>query len=450
MILSGAAARRSVIGVVVVMQVAVSALLSSGPAAAQGPPQVLWQSEDRLWWNTPWLDWVVVDGTTGICSIDGGDPFECRSPFELNRRLQVANEGLHEAMVTPVDDGVDPAVRGEPVTVQVGVDRTPPKLTLTRSDLRNRVRVGDPMAVRASHEDAVSGVVGLSCTILPGDVYAEGDIDCSESLDDGVVELGHLPEGGYELRAIATDRAGNTSLHEQSSWIVDGSAPNAAMHRGHPQLVLRSATPLLHFSGNEYGPDAVSSSTFTMRSRIGTRRSGPDRVRWQLPETWAASGTGEIPRFGRRIRAMVPGTTYCVETEAADEVGNRQPWSFRRCLVRAQDDTALSTSRGWQATSPQGAHRQTASTSSSRDRRAWVRGEKVYAVHLRALRCSRCGSLVVRAGGREVGRWNLRAPSRRWAVRSFRLGGAFTGRVTVATTSGRKVVLDAFGLRAMR
>jgi hypothetical protein len=441
-----AALKRSVVAVAVGLLAIVPVFVPVVSATAEEPPRIEMTSEDRLWWSNVGLDWDVVNASGARCSIDAQSPFECR-PFDANQKLSVAHEGVHQLTITPVDGG-EPV--GEPLTVDVGVDRTAPTVSLWRSDTRSRVRVGDPMTVDASYEDAMSGIDEVTCTLVPLDIYADGPVSCTEAVTSGVLNLSNPEEDGYELFAWAVDRAGNETTSERMRWLVDGNAPDAALDRAFRRLMLRPKTPALYFEGWEYGPNATTDSAFTMRSRLGVRRPGTDPVRWRYPASWEASGVGQIPRFSRRVAKMVPGTTYCVETEAVDEVGNRQPWKHRRCFVRALDDKALATSRGWRTASPRGAYKSTAITTRVKGARAFVRREGVYALDLRALRCPRCGAVVVKAGNREIGRWNLRSHPRGWAQKRFGIGKRFSGRITVRSLNSRKVVLDAFGLKAVR
>ena len=102
-----------------------------------------------------------------------------------------------------------------------GGDTTPPTVSITAP--ASGVWTGNSIQISASASDNV----GLATIKLWGNGGVFGTLTCSGTTCSGTVTwiTGPLPPGAYEVKAVATDSAGNTATSAPITIYKDGTSP---------------------------------------------------------------------------------------------------------------------------------------------------------------------------------------------------------------------------------
>ncbi|MEX1140822.1 MAG: hypothetical protein WD993_03405 [Thermoleophilaceae bacterium] len=197
-----------------------------------------------------------------------------------NGQLQIASDGHHTLTYRAFDVAGNASTEG---SAKLKIDRTPPAGSF------HAPSPTDPQLVTATVLDATSGVAGGrieyrrdgagAFTALPTE-HAVGELRAR--LDDSA-----LPAGSYELRAVATDVAGNEAA-------IGRSETGAAMTLALP---LRSSARLEAVA-------RVKRKRCTAKRRRGARRSGARRRVCRTRTRTVAAGEPVALAHGQRLRSV--------------------------------------------------------------------------------------------------------------------------------------------------
>ncbi len=177
-------------------------------------------SRDRA----PSFSYVLADGDTAACRITRGstvlqDWKGCPNPAVLD--LSTAVDGAYTLAVrfTDLAGSTGPAS----TAVQV-LDTTPP-LAPRATDVPASPNPSRRPLFGFSVEDGAT----LGCRVRDAAGVLVVDTDC---LNPWSADLTGLPDGTYRYAVRATDRAGNTSEPTSGTYVLDATAPEAAVLKG--------------------------------------------------------------------------------------------------------------------------------------------------------------------------------------------------------------------------
>jgi hypothetical protein len=143
-----------------------------------------------------------------------------------------------------------------------------------------------------------------------------------------------------------------------------------------------------------------------------------------------------------------PGNTYCFSTTSTDNSSNTSGPSPEACTAAPVDDATMATSGQWTRQSGSGFYQNTYSRSSSHGSQLILPGVQAETVTLSALKCRRCGSVVVLWNASQIASVNLhakRAKHKTFDIVSF--GVVQSGTLTVEVSSiGKAVKIDSVGI----
>ena len=127
-------------------------------------------------------------------------------------------------------DSASPPASATTAAISVLVDNTAPTGSLTPPSY-----IGSASAVTGIADDAGSGVASWQLQITPAGHSEWADACAAQSTPSSgddytcTVNTSGLSEGGYELRAVITDRAGNTHTTSAGETTLDTTAPSGSL-----------------------------------------------------------------------------------------------------------------------------------------------------------------------------------------------------------------------------
>lgn len=253
---------------------------------------------------------------------------------------------------------------------------------------------------------------------------------------------------------------------------VDGG-PALDCSAGIPTAGLSSAVHRVTVTATGLWDTASVAGTFRVDGVAPTAAKvvGPSRVRTERVQVRSAAtdddrvesydGRERLSYFGSRPSArhaialnglpgqtellVEPGQSRCLSVRARDAAGNVGPWGPERCVTRMADEHNLEHGKAWRLRKVAGAAEGTAlRTSRPGARLVATRSVDARRIVLVAQQCRRCGTLEVRVGSRLIGRVDLRGPSKLWREVTLRTRSAPEGRLTLTSTTHRRVALDGY------
>ena len=252
-------------------------------------------------------------------------------------------------------------------------------------------------------------------------------------------EVSALPAGTWKIAnqyLLGINRTyANTSLLIDETAVDDAvwtMGPVSAAPDTTPPVVTLGAAPWLVRGGRVSfawsGIDAESGvASYEVRMmHIGTG-----------PGSDAFGGTTTLPASATHTSTgIVPGERVCIEIRAVDQAGNGSAWTRPVCSTRLTDDRSATAGRGWKRLRQGSAYRKTV-TVATRKKAVLTLGLAARGTRLAVVR-SGPGPLVVAVNGHKVG--VLKGNG----TRSLVLPRA--GKVTLTTSTAKKVVVDAYAL----
>lgn len=143
-----------------------------------------------------------------------------------------------------------------------------------------------------------------------------------------------------------------------------------------------------------------------------------------------------------------PSNTYCFSVTATDNANNTSGSSPETCTAAPVDDTTMGASGQWIRKTGAGFYQSTFSRASSQGSLLTLPGVQADTVTLSALKCRRCGSVLILWNGSQIGSVNLH--SRRTKHRTFDIvsfGVVQSGTLSVEVASiDRAVKIDSVGI----
>jgi hypothetical protein len=239
---------------------------------------------------------VASDATTGVASVtfsvDGGAPVGATGSGTYGATIDLGAlpEGEH-VVAARVVDGVGNVAAPQ---VRLIVDLTAPAVAVDGPAAGSLVR--GVVAVSARAEDATSGVRSL-------ELRASGALValCEGASCAGTVDTTRLPDGPFEVAAIAVDRAGNVSQATRLPLVADNKAPARFIVGPAPGAVVAGSLQL--------ALDVVDAAFASVECHVGDLALGPS----------------SDPRFTRSIDLAPfldgPLAISCTALDAAGNVG---------------------------------------------------------------------------------------------------------------------------------
>lgn len=203
-------------------------------------------------------------------------------------------------------------------------------------------------------------------------------------------------------------------------------------------LVTLADRSTLSWSGVRAGGFSARTSSATPITDFGP---------WVPPAGW--SGPEQATTLTSLELRLAPGAERCVRVTARDGGGLWSSAFRERCVVRPADDRSLTIVNGARRTSAPDAFLGTltsATAASATLRSATVTARRVGLV---VGTCPECGSVRVSFAGRLLGTVSLRSATTRQRLVQLlpALDAPLTGRVTVVSTSARRIDIDGLVLR---
>jgi hypothetical protein len=192
-------------------------------------------------------------GGAGVDSVEfrrspaGGGPWttiatDPSAPYSAGFDTTTVADGLYDLQVV-VTDGAGAAIASAPVSAR-RVDNTPPAVSLSGPGAHVRATVN----LSATASDAGSGLAGTVFEVAPAGTGAW-------SPTPAAWDTTALADGFYDVRAVATDNAGNQAISTVLGREVDNTPPGTTIETK-PASFDNDDTPTFTFSSNE-SPDAT-------------------------------------------------------------------------------------------------------------------------------------------------------------------------------------------------
>jgi 5-hydroxyisourate hydrolase-like protein (transthyretin family) len=313
-----------------------------------------WRNRDSFsldWQNPSEEDRApIVAAHWKMCRVGGG---ECQTgtstgPAVSNvAGLTVPGPGEWEAQVWREDAAGNAQPQNASVPVRLRFDPEPPELAFEPTAAQDPDRVGVHVA------DKVSGVAGGEVEMSRVDSGVWQPLPTALEGEELVtrIEDASLPAGEYQLRATATDRAGNSASTESrvdgsparvtlplrtptsvSAAVVDRKVERKVLHRhGHRRVVSRKTTELVPketvgfggkatFTGRltDKGGTPISGATVAVFQQVGEEAEG------QVATLSTGSEGGfayEVPaESSRLLRFVYGGTATTLPAEGSAEL----------------------------------------------------------------------------------------------------------------------------------
>jgi hypothetical protein len=215
-----------------------------------------------------------ADGASGpYAPIDS----DTSAPYDVVWHTNSVADGLYDLQMTVVDTAGNSTVT--PLS-QKRVDNTPPDSAAVTSPAAAAVRSGDVLIV-ASATDAGAGVAAVSFQVKPTGAADFSTVDTDTAAPWSTSwNSRSVPDGPVELRAVVTDRAGNTPLTSAVRTItIDNNAPTVSVTA--PSVaagtVTVSATGAADVASVVFERSPAGANTWTA---LGTTSSAPFSVSW--------------------------------------------------------------------------------------------------------------------------------------------------------------------------
>lgn len=246
-----------------------------------------------------------------------------------------------------------------------------------------------------------------------------------------------LTSGNHTASARATDPAGHVSAVASRTWLVDRSAPVAALTT--PAATQLQPTVKLTWAAIDGGGSGVASHDLRVRTASVSGAFGA--------ATYPAALQGL--RTTSTSTSMTQGSQYCFAVRSRDNAGNVGAWSAEKCTAMVLDDRGLSASGTWtRGTSTAyvlGTYSRAASTGASLSRTS-VQGRQISVV---GTVCATCGYVDVYHAGVRIGRIGFSGA--KTAARQEKFlplqSATRTGTVTIRAVDSRQVYVDAIVVR---
>ncbi|WP_207555847.1 TolB family protein [Intrasporangium flavum] len=250
------------------------------------------------------------------------------------------------------------------------------------------------------------------------------------------LSLTGLTVGTHSVSARVTDPGGRQSGVVSKSWVVDASAPTAAMTA--PASVQTRTPVTLTWTATDAGGSGVAS--YDVRSRYASSSTGFGA--YGYPSAWQKLTATSLNA------TLGAGNQYCFSVRARDRAGNTGAWSAERCTSMPLDDRALSASTGWTRGSSTSYLFNTYSKTVKTGAQLTRSGVQARRLAVVATTCSTCGSVDVYHAGGKLGRLSLYSSTTRtrqvlWLpVQTV----TRTGTVTIRSLSTKQVLIDGLAI----
>lgn len=374
------------------------------------------------WGNDYFGQSDVPAGLNDVTAIAAGSDFSLA--LKSDGTVVVWGDETTEEDVTPMPPGLDGVIAIAASYFHILALKSDGTVVSWGNNLYDETQV--PAALAGV--SAIAGGEGYSLALKgDGTVVAWGDL--AAALPDTLT--------AFDARtyAIAAGRDHALAL----TLGPDATAPHAEITSPTALFTLAGSVDV-GFTGSD---EASGIATYDLRFRRAVfSRSFGD---WIYPAGWRALPAS---RVSASMSGLLKGYEYCFAVRATDRAGNASPWSTSRCIARAVDDRALSTSEGWVRATGSDYWNGTVTRTRSHGATATLTGAHLDRVAVVATRGPRAGSLGVYVGQRLIGTINLFAPQVHY--RSILPLPRFAYRIGTVTlrvrSSGRPVQLDGLAV----
>ncbi len=253
-----------------------------------------------------------------LCSLDGAGYTSCSSP----EKYSGLSDGVHRFLV----EAVDPAGnQSAAATRSWSIDSVDPTGSLTAPTGGSYLR-GTVTLTSDSADTGGSGVASVSFQRSPAGqgTWTTIGTDTSSFYAIGWSTVS-VSDGTYELRAVTTDRAGNSFTSNLVSVMVDNTPPTGSLTAPAAGAFLRGAVSLQSDSADE-GSGVASVSFQTAPSPNGV---------WDTTTT-----LNDAPWRARLSFGIIMSGTYYLRVVTTDRAGN----TFTSPVLRVRLDNTAPTS----------------------------------------------------------------------------------------------------------
>lgn len=284
------------------------------------------------------------------------------------------------------------------------------------------------VSIAATDADSPTGSLRRECRLD----NAAGWVTCGSTW-----ALRGLAAGDHTGWARVTDPAGNVSAVATRTWLVDRSAPVAALTT--PAATQLQPTVTLRWAASDSGGAGVASHDLRVRTASVS----------------GAFGSADYPAALQGLRttsatvSLAQGSQYCFAVRGRDNAGNVGGWSAEKCTAMVLDDRGLSASGSWTRGASTayalGTYSRATSTGVSLSRSS-VQGRQISLV---GTVCATCGYVEVYHNGVRLGRVSFSGARTAFRQEKFLplQPATRTGTVTIRTVDTRRVYIDAIAVR---
>lgn len=250
------------------------------------------------------------------------------------------------------------------------------------------------------------------------------------------LSLTGLAAGIHSVSARVTDPSGKQSAVALKSWVVDATAPTAAVTA--PAAVQTRTPTTLTWTAADSGGSGLA--TYDLRTRWASPSAGFGA--YTYPSSWQKLTVKSL------TATLSPGYQYCFSVRARDRAGNTGAWSPERCAAMPLDDRALSASTGWTRGSSTSYLFNTYSKTVKIGAQLTRSSVQARRLALVATTCSTCGTVDVYHAGVKLARVTLYSSTTRarqvlWLPLQTKTR---TGTISIRSVSTKQVLVDGLAV----